>query len=112
MSCRKSNHHHSNLIWVQRVLTAIFFIKTVRSTFSPVQRFLVAQHLPTEGQSEGGLVELKGVKCRRCVIGSLLMTVLMVTHKDLKDHKSTQITRSTGKNYKCVRASVIVELEV
>lgn len=64
MPCRKSNHHHSNLIWVQSVLTAISVIKTVRYTASLVQRFWATRHLLTEGQSEGG--------CRRCIIGNLL----------------------------------------
>lgn len=37
-----------------------------------MQCFWVVQHLKTEGQSEGtGLLELMGVKGRRCVIGNL-----------------------------------------
>ena len=111
MSCRKSNHHHSNLIWVQSVLTAISFTKTARSTFSHVQCFSAVQHLTAEGQSEVGLLQLKS---RRCVLllAIRLMTVLMVTCIALEGHdKCTQVTLSIGKkDNKCVSASVSLGL--
>lgn len=78
---RESNHHHSNVIWVQSVPTAISFIKKVRYTSSSARCFWAAQHLPTREQSEGRMQEV-------CVIGVCLMTVLMVTYITTGAHSS------------------------
>lgn len=81
MSCRKSNHHHSNLIWVQSVLTAISFIKTVRYRvlFKACGSHSTYWLKGNLGGGEGGL-EPTGANGGQCVFGTCVMTVLMVTH--------------------------------
>ena len=51
----------------------------------------------TEGQSEGGLLQLTRPRCGRCVFGNLFNDSLMLKYVALEGHKCTQCTHSTGK---------------